>query len=156
MTARTGIAAALATVDQEYVAGEAARVVRRHARDQADEQLLLDILGLGDASSEWTTARVVFVALDRCRSGGEFTATTLSLWVPGRAQPLIARALTWMAAEGLAVRTGRAVRSGAPGARGRRIPCWQLTLAGERLSRELSPLPGMTAPLTNLNTMKAS
>jgi hypothetical protein len=155
MTRKAGLTVALAGVDRDYIGGEAARAVARCARDRADEQLLLDVLGLEATSSVWDTARVAYVTIERCRGGGQFSANTLTLWVPQRARPLIARALTWLGEEGLVVKTGRTVLSAAPGARRRRIPCWQLTLDGERLSRELSPPPGMIPAVTELNRVKA-
>jgi hypothetical protein len=147
----TGLAAQLHAVDRDYVAGEAAYHIRQYARDAADEALLLDVLGLTRASCEWDTARVAFVVLEQCRGRCEFTASTLQLWVPVRAWSLVARAITWLRRDGLIEQTGRNIRSSAPGARGRRIPCWQLTWDGERLSRDLSPMPGMIPVLTELN-----
>lgn len=150
MSPSPGIVSALCAADREYVEGEARWAVRRHARNPADEAHLLDVLGLTGASSDWDRARVAFVIVERCRGGYEFTASTLQLWVPDRAWPLVAAAIAWLQSEDMIVRTGRTVRSDAPGARGRKIPCWRLTFDGERLSREMSPVPGMIPVLTDI------
>jgi hypothetical protein len=145
-----GMITALYAANREYVEGEARWTVQRYARSPADEAHLLDVLGLTGASSGWNRARVAFVIIERCRGGYEFTASTLQLWVPDRAWPLVAAAIAWLQAEDMIGRTGRTVRSDAPGARGRKIPCWRLTVHGERLSREISPIPGMIPVITDI------
>lgn len=130
--------------DPDYTDGEAAITVGCMARDPGDALLLLEALGLEGANYRWDMPRVALVVLEQCRNGREFTANTLASWVPRRADRLVAAAVTWLAGEGMIEKTGQRVTSTAPGARGRKIPCWQLTLAGERLSREITPVPGMT------------
>jgi len=142
--------------DRDYEAGEAALAVAAYARSADDALRLLDILGLQRAGHRWDLARVMLVILERFRHGREFSANTLRGYLPRRALHLIAPALTWMQHDHLICPTGRSVVSASPGARHRRVRCYALTLAGERASRELAPLPGQDArPLDNLNRMSA-
>ena len=146
----------LAAADRGYEAGEAALTVASRARSSADAMRLLDILDLQDAVCRWDTTRVMMLTLERFRHGREFSANTLRGYLPDRALYLIGPALTWMQREHLICPTGRAVPSVSPGAKHRRVRSYALTLAGERASRQLAPIPGQDArPLDNLNRMTA-
>ncbi len=135
--------AQLAATDRGYAEGEAALAVA--CMDPQHARVLLEALGLGGASCRWTVIRVCAVVLDRCRMGREFSANTLRFYVPARAWHLVAPALTRLRAEGLIHPTGRAEHSVSPGAKHRRVSCYLLTLAGERASRTMAPLPGQAA-----------
>lgn len=139
----TRIAELLPAVDQGYAAGEAAVTVADQAR--RDVVILLDVLGLREAAYRWDPARVAAVTLTQFRHGRVFSANSLRGHVPPRAMVFAAEAFRLLSADRLIGRTGTTARSMAPGARGRRVPYWQLTLAGERASRELVPQPGMDA-----------
>lgn len=139
--------------DRNYTEGEAALAVAGMA-PPADVPLILEALGLAAVTYRWDVHRVAVITLERCRHRREFSANTLHGFVPARARHLTARALTWMLQEHLAAPTGRRVPSAAPGARGRTVGCYRLTLAGERLSRDLAPQPGMDPrPMLALNQM---
>jgi hypothetical protein len=137
-----------------YDAGEAAIGVADMA--PADTVWLIDALGLTGAAYRWDLPRVARVTLEKCCHGRAFSANNLRGHVPARARHLIQPAFTWLLKEGLITATGTSVVSVAPGARGRRAACYQLTPVGELLSRELAPPPGMDAlPLPDLNRMTA-
>jgi hypothetical protein len=143
--------------DRGYDEGEAALAVAALA--PGDAGLLLEYLGLTGATCRWDTARIAALILERCRSGREFSANTLRFYVPARARDLVAPALMRMRAEGMIAPTGRRERSASPGANRRQIPRYCLTLAGERVSRDLAPMPGegaITRPMDDLNRMASA
>jgi len=142
----------VAAADRDWNGGEAALTIADRAASPADAKLLLDALGLTGVSCRWDLARVCLVILERCRNGREFSSNIIRTYLPRRAFTLIAPAMTRMHTENLAELTGHVVPSTAPGARGRKVRCWRLTLAGERLSRSISPIPGMTPEIEALNS----
>ncbi len=124
--------------------GEAAIVVACHARDRDDAELLLDALGLTEhVDYQWSLARVALLAVTRCHLGGEFSVNTLRRWIPPRAWGFLPAVFTHLTRCGLAEATGRRERSDSPGAHRRRVPCYRLTPAGEALSAEIAPMPGV-------------
>jgi hypothetical protein len=122
--------------------GEAAVTVACLA--PADAPFILEMLGLGHGVGyRWTVARVAAEAVTMGRLGQEFSARELHGRLPARCRPMIAPALGALSGEGLAERTGRVALSGAPGARGRKVPVFRLTRAGESLAWDIAPLPGI-------------
>lgn len=123
--------------------GEAALTVACYARDPADARYLLEALGLEDAVYRWSATRVAAAALHAGRLGQEFTTSTLRWRLPRRAWRMLPRALANLTAGGLAAPTGETAPSTAPGARGRKVPVYALTRAGEDLAMDIAPLPGI-------------
>lgn len=154
MTTAPVLAGQLRYTDREWARGEAAVWVASHAAERGltagEARQLVDVLGLEDACYKWDVARVVCVVLEHCKLGRQFTSCTLYSWVPPRARPLIARAMQWLRKEGMAEHTGEVVPSQAPGAKGRKVPVWRLTYAGEQLARNVAPIPGMTPFLAEI------
>jgi hypothetical protein len=136
---------------REKAPGEAAIAVAGAARSPADAALLVGILGLHGADYRWDLARVAREAVTAGRLGQDVSANAMRHLVPRRAHPLISSAFRELAAAGLAARTGRAVTSWAPGAKGRKVPVYRLTRAGENLAAEIAPpagsLIGRTLPI---------
>lgn len=129
---------------RESQPGEAAIAVACYARDPADARFLLDALGLDQSTVyRWSAVRVAATALRYGRLGQEFTTATLRWHVPARAWRMLPRALADLTASGLAAATGKTALSTAPGARGRKVPVYQLTRAGELLAMDVAPLPGI-------------
>lgn len=126
-------------------------VVAGNADNRHDAALLLDVLGLAGAAWRWDAARVACVAVAGGQRSAAFTANDLSRRVPRRARPLIAPALRWLQDAGLAEQLpGRRVMSSSPGARHRRIPVYQLTPAGDDLSRQVRPPAGSDITFNSL------
>jgi hypothetical protein len=150
------IAEQVLAADRGYAEGEAAVTVAALAPDPDAAAQLLDILDLTQVQYRWDAARVAALVLDRCRNGRVFSANTVRGHVPQRSTLLIAPAFTWLRKEGLIAPTGTWETATAPGAKSRRVRCYTLSLAGERLSRELTPMPGMDAlGLHDLNRISA-
>lgn len=113
-----------------------------HVSRAQDALDLIAILGLEDARRRWDVARAARIILEQSRHGREISANEARAFLPERAHPYIAGALTALRLTGLAVPADTVRRSTAPGARGSLIRCYVLTLAGERLAAELAPKPG--------------
>jgi hypothetical protein len=132
------------TAPRQSQPGEAAIAVACYARDPADARFLLAALGLGqDTPYRWSAARVAATALRYGRLGQEFTTATLRWHVPERAWRMLPRGIANLTAAGLAAATGKTAPSTAPGARGRKVPVYTLTRAGEDLAMDIAPLPGI-------------
>jgi len=128
---------------RDRIPGEAAVAVADLARDGADARHLLGMLGLGPGVPyRWNMHRVAATAVAKSRLGQEFSANTLRQQVPPRAHKMIASAIAALTTAGLA-EPARAVRSTAPGAKGRKVPSYRLTRAGEWLAMDIAPLPGV-------------
>ena len=130
------------TANHDVTGGEAALTVACFAQDAADAAMLLDALGVDAAAAAWTPARVAYVTVAHAQHGNRFCSNDVRIWVPQRAWPHIQTALRWLAADGLAERTGRVATSASPGARGRKVPVYQLTREGDALSWEVRPPAG--------------
>jgi hypothetical protein len=147
------LAERILSADRDYMAGEAALKVADAAvppdavlgREGVPE--VLEALGLLSAVYRWDGARVALITLTRCRLGVLFSADTLHGHVPPRAWKLIPGVITTLLAQGLIVRAGHTARSAVAH---RKAPLYRLTLAGEWLSRQVAPIPGMTPHLENL------
>jgi hypothetical protein len=137
--------AALITAERHTIEpGEAALTAAGHSRDRDDCLLLLEALGLGpEVRYRWTVQRVALLAVTRCRQGAGFSANTLRRLMPQRAWHLLPAAFAAMVRAGLAEPTGERVRSDSPGSNRRRTAVYRLTSAGERLSLDIEPPPGM-------------
>jgi hypothetical protein len=142
------LAEQLLAADQHYARGEAAvTIAAAHLERPGAAREILEALDLTGASWHWSATRVALIMLIRCRSGRDFSADTLRSYVPQRAWPLIRPALDKMTAGDLISAVNETGRS--PVAH-RRLPVYALTLAGERLSRDISPAFGMTPALTKI------
>jgi hypothetical protein len=136
----------IAAAETDPAPGEAAVTVASRAAGREDAALLLDILGLGPGTAyRWGVPRVALTAITHGRLGRAWSAVSLRTLVPPRGHPAIPVAVARLCAEGLAERTGQVVRSTSPGARGRMVPVYRLTRAGEDLAARVAPLPGQSS-----------
>jgi hypothetical protein len=125
------------------------------ARGKDDAALILDVLGIDrdTAAWRWNIPRVAIAALRLGRLGREWSASGLRASLPDRAARLIPISVARMTAEGLAVRSGGWEVSASPAARGRVVPRYRLTRAGEALAARIVAEADRGLPLlTRLNS----
>src|ERR1700729_4059053 len=141
----------IAAAETDPAPGEAALTVASAAAGPEDAALLLDILGIGPGTAyRWGVPRVALTAVTQGRLGRPWSAVTLRPPIPSRAHPVIPVAVARLCAGGLAERTGQVTRSTSPGARGRMVPVFRLTRAGEDLAARVAPLPGQSTAFYNV------
>jgi hypothetical protein len=124
--------------------GEAAVAIAAYGHGRADVTFLMEAVGLGgDIRYRWDCARVAATAIRYGRLGQEFSSATLRIRLPARAHRMIPRAIANLTIGGLAEQVSVRALSAAPGARGRKVPVYRLTRAGEALAVEIAPMPGV-------------